>query len=186
MVIPSFALGRTQDVLYHLAALVDAGRLDPRAVFLDSPMAIEATELYRHAGSEHDEEMAELVTRGDSPLGSARFERTRTAEQSRQLNNRREPAVIVAASGMAEGGRVVHHLLHQLPDPRHTILFVGYQAAGTRGRALVDGADTVAIHGRTVRVRAEVISSTASPPTPTATSCCAGAGPCPASPSGSS
>lgn len=157
VVIPSFALGRTQDVLYHLAALADAGRLDPRAVFLDSPMAIEATELYRHAASEHDEEMQELVANGASPLGSGRFERSRSPEQSRALNSRREPAVIVAASGMAEGGRVVHHLLHKLPDPRHTILFVGYQAAGTRGRALVDGCDTVAIHGRTVPVRAEVV-----------------------------
>ncbi|HEX4963015.1 MAG TPA: MBL fold metallo-hydrolase [Thermoanaerobaculia bacterium] len=153
VVIPAFALGRTQDVLFYLSALVDAGRLDPTTVFLDSPMAIEATQLYARAESEHDEE---LDTLEHDPLQEGRFVRVRTVEQSKALNSRSAPAVIVAASGMANGGRVVHHLLHHLGDPRSSVVFVGYQAAGTRGRALVDGCETLAIHGQTVWVKAKI------------------------------
>ena len=156
VIIPAFALGRTQDVLYHLSALVEAGRLDPSTVFLDSPMAIEATELYHRAEGEHDEDFDLLKDQGIDPLAYGRFIRVRTADQSKALNTRGEPAVIVAASGMAAGGRVVHHLLHRLGDPRSTVLFAGYQAVGTRGRALLDGVETVAIHGHTVWVKAKV------------------------------
>lgn len=156
VVIPAFALGRTQEVLYHLALLADQGRLDPHTVFLDSPMAIDATEIYSRAEAEHDEDMEAMIDAGDDPLAPHRFERCRTVEQSKALNARREPMIVVAGSGMATGGRVVHHLLHRLGDPRSSIVFVGYQAAGTRGRALVDGAGVVAIHGQTVRVRAQV------------------------------
>lgn len=151
VVIPAFALGRTQDVLYHLSALADAGRLDPSLVFLDSPMAISATEIYQRAEAEHDEDMLALA---NDPLD--RFSHVRSADQSKALNTRSGPMVIVASSGMANGGRVVHHLLHRLGDPRNCVLFVGYQAAGTRGRALVDGAETVAIHGHTVWVKARI------------------------------
>ncbi|HEX6201086.1 MAG TPA: MBL fold metallo-hydrolase [Thermoanaerobaculia bacterium] len=156
VLVPAFALGRTQEVLYHLAAMADAGELDPAAVFLDSPMAIEATLLYRRAKEEHDEEMAELVENHLGPLRPDRFRFCRTVAQSKELNARREPAVIVAGSGMATGGRIVHHLLHRLADPRHAVAFVGYQAAGTRGRAMLDGADSVTIHGNRVPVRAAV------------------------------
>ncbi len=156
VVIPAFALGRTQEVLYHLAGLVESGDLDPKDVFLDSPMAIKATDLYRQAKDEHDEELAEAIEREMSGLGPDRFNRCRSVEQSKALNRRRKPAVIVAASGMATGGRVVHHLKRLLPDERAAIVFVGYQAGGTRGRALVNGAQTVAIHRETVRVRAEI------------------------------
>jgi metallo-beta-lactamase family protein len=156
VIIPAFALGRTQEVLYHLSALVDRKRLDPRSVFLDSPMAIDVTDLYERAGTEHDEDLAALADGPSDPLDPGRFNRCRTSEQSKALNARTEPAVIVASSGMANGGRVVHHLLHRLGDRRTAVVFVGYQAAGTRGRALVDGAQTVAIHGRPVDVRAEI------------------------------
>jgi metallo-beta-lactamase family protein len=156
VVIPAFALGRTQEVLYHLSALADRGKLDPRRVFLDSPMAIDATELYDRAEAEHDEELEALGDTGSDPLAPGRFERLRTVDQSRELNGVQEPMIIVAGSGMANGGRVVHHLLHRLPNPRNSVIFVGYQAAGTRGRALVDGTDMVAIHGQTVRVRAQI------------------------------
>lgn len=158
VIIPAFALGRTQEVLYHLAALADAGRLDPSAVFLDSPMAITATELYQRAEAEHDEDLAALIRSDNDPLAADRFTRCRTSQQSKELNFRTEPAVIVAGSGMANGGRVVHHLLHRLGDSRTSVVFAGYQAAGTRGRALVDGAETVAIHGKTVWVRGQVHS----------------------------
>jgi metallo-beta-lactamase family protein len=153
VIVPAFALGRTQEVLYDLSALVDAGRLDPSTVFLDSPMAIGATEIYERAEAEHDEDFAALA---NDPLAGSRFVRVRAVEQSKALNGRSQPAVIVASSGMANGGRVVHHLLHHLGDPRTSVVFVGYQAAGTRGRALVEGAEMIAIHGQTVRVKAQI------------------------------
>ena len=153
VVIPAFALGRTQDVIYYLHQLTDAGRLDPSTVFVDSPMALQATQIYDQAESEHDEELAGHEHR---LLGEGSFVAVRTVDQSKALNTRGQPAVIVAASGMANGGRVVHHLLHRLGDPRSSVVFVGYQAAGTRGRALVDGAETIAIHGQTVWVKAKI------------------------------
>ena len=156
VIVPAFALGRTQEVLYHLSALADQGRLDPRSVFLDSPMAIDATEIYERAEAEHDEDLAALADGPNDPLAPGRFARCRTVEQSKTLNARTEPAVIVASSGMATAGRVVHHLLHRLGDPRTSVVLTGYQAAGTRGRALADGAQTVAIHGRPVPVRAAI------------------------------
>lgn len=156
VIIPAFALGRTQEVLYHLSTLADEGALDPRIVFLDSPMAITATRLYEHATREHDEELVEMVQSGVDPLGDERFQRCRTSHESKTLNSRQKPTVIVASSGMATGGRVLHHLLHRLGDERNAVVFVGFQAAGTRGRALVEGADTVSIHGHVVRVKAEM------------------------------
>lgn len=153
VIIPAFALGRTQDVLYYLAKLVEAGRLDPSAVFLDSPMAIAATDIYDRAEAEHDEDFATL---GHDPLSEGSFTRIRTVDQSKALNTRGEPGVIVAASGMANGGRVVHHLLHRLGDNRSSVVFVGYQAEGTRGRALLEGAETIGIQGHTVWVKAQI------------------------------
>ncbi|HSM51826.1 MAG TPA: MBL fold metallo-hydrolase RNA specificity domain-containing protein, partial [Thermoanaerobaculia bacterium] len=140
------------------SALADEGFLDPEIVFVDSPMAIEATEIYRNAASEFDEDLQELVHQGANPLATDRFQRCRTSDQSRELNERSDSLVIVAASGMAAGGRVVHHLKRRLSDPRNTVLFSGYQAAGTRGRAILEGADTVAIHGHQIRVAAEVLA----------------------------
>jgi len=156
LLIPAFALGRTQDILYHLSALADDGKIDPADVFLDSPMAIRATEIYRQATPEFDDDLKELVKNGANPLAADRFSRCRSVAESKALNSRREPAVIVAASGMATGGRIVHHLAQRLGDARNTVLFVGYQAAGTRGRAMLDGATRVSIHGRPFEVRAEV------------------------------
>jgi metallo-beta-lactamase family protein len=156
VVIPAFALGRSQEVLFHLSRLVERGELDPEVVYLDSPMAIAASDLYQQAGEEHDEEFAELVREERSALDPDRFHRCRTVAESKALNDLGHPAVIVAASGMATGGRVVHHLKRLLPDERNAVIFVGYQAGGTRGRALVDGARHVAIHGDAIPVRAEI------------------------------
>jgi metallo-beta-lactamase family protein len=159
LLIPSFALGRTQDLLYHLDTLADERVVDADDVFIDSPMAISATELYRDFVDEHDEELsARIAGGGGSPFAADRFQRCRTSQQSKALNARQRPAVIIAGSGMVNGGRILHHLRHRLPDPRHTLLFVGYQGAGTRGRALLDGASVVAIHGVEVPVAAEVRS----------------------------
>lgn len=157
VLIPAFALGRTQDVLFHLSTLVDAGRLDPDRVFLDSPMAIRATEIYRQAGPELDEELTQRARNGDNPLGADRFQRCRTVDESKRLNERDEPTVVVAASGMLTGGRIVHHLARRLPDRRSSVVMVGYQGAGTRGRALAEGADSVSIHGRRVAVEARIV-----------------------------
>ncbi len=156
VLVPAFALGRTQDVLFHLSELAERGAVDPESVFLDSPMAIRATEIYRQATPELDEETTRLVRRNANPLAADRFNRCRTIDESKALNERWQPAVIVSASGMATGGRIVHHLAQRLSDARNTVLFVGYQAAGTRGRALVDGAKSVSIHGRRIAVAAEI------------------------------
>jgi metallo-beta-lactamase family protein len=156
VVIPAFALGRSQEVLYHLAELARAEEIDPDAVYLDSPMAIKASDLYQRAQEEHDEDFAELARQEFAALDPETFHRTRTAVESKALNELRKPAVIVAASGMATGGRVVHHLKRVLPDERSAVVFVGYQAAGTRGRALLDGARQVGIHGEPIAVRAEI------------------------------
>ncbi len=157
VVVPAFSLGRSQELLYYLTELALEGRLPPRSVFLDSPMALEATDIYGRAEGEYDEELIRRIDAGDDPFAPGRFERCRSVEQSKVLNARTEPAVIVAGSGMANGGRVVHHLLHRLGDPKNTVVFAGFQAAGTRGRALVDGAVSVGILGRSVVVRAEIV-----------------------------
>lgn len=158
VLIPSFALGRSQEVLYYLDELVDQGRLEATDVFLDSPMAIDATELYARAKSEHDDELAEQVGSDSSPFGRHAFQRSRSVADSMELNDRRRPAVIISTSGMATAGRILHHMLHWLGDPDSAVLFAGYQAHGTRGRALLEGAETVSIHGHPVRVRARVQS----------------------------
>ena len=157
VIVPAFALGRSQEVLYHLSSLVEDGHLDPDDVFLDSPMAIKATDLYNRAKAEHDDELTELIELELNPLAPDRFGRCRSVEQSKALNYRRRPTVIVAASGMATGGRVVHHLKKRLSDPDNAVVFVGFQASGTRGRALLNGAETVAIHGQPIDVRAEIV-----------------------------
>jgi metallo-beta-lactamase family protein len=156
IVIPAFAVGRTQELLYHLAALQRAGRLPRLPSYLDSPMAIDATGIYRAHPEEFDADMRALLADGRSPLDWADFRIARTAEESKAINAERGPVLIVSASGMATGGRVLHHLRQRLPDARSTVLLVGYQAVGTRGRALEDGARWLRIFGADVPVRAHV------------------------------
>src|SRR5262249_25720741 len=107
---------------------------------------------------EHDVDMSELVRRGASPLATRKMHIVTSVEQSKRLNARREPAIIISASGMATGGRVLHHLKHRLPDPKNTVLFVGYQAEGTRGRRLGGGEPEIRIIGQMVKVNAQIIS----------------------------
>lgn len=153
VVIPSFAVGRAQELIWTIRKLEDEGRLPLIAVYLDSPMAIEATEIYTRHTAEHDVEMKLLAS---PKLSTQLFHLVRTPEESKALNGRSGPLVIIAGSGMATGGRVLHHLEHRLGDHRSTVLLIGYQAAGTRGRALQDGAKEVKIHGKMVPVRARV------------------------------
>jgi metallo-beta-lactamase family protein len=157
MVIPAFSVGRTQEILYRLRRLEAADRVPQLPVYLDSPMAIDATELYRKHREEHDLEMETLEEQGIAPLRPARLHLTRTVEESKRLNHLEPPAIVLSASGMATGGRVVHHLKRRLPYAENLVAFVGYQAEGTLGRSLVEGAATVKIHGEEVTVRAEVV-----------------------------
>jgi metallo-beta-lactamase family protein len=158
IVIPAFAVGRTQEVLFLLRKLEQAHRIPQLPVFVDSPMATDATPVYRAHREDHDDEMDALLARGIEPLAPARLSFTRTPEQSKAINRVHGPCIIVSASGMATGGRVLHHLERRLPDPATTVLLVGFQAAGTRGWSLENGAPTVRMHGKDVPVRARVVT----------------------------
>lgn len=156
IVVPAFAVDRTQELLYVLRQLEDAGRIPRLPVFVDSPMATAVTELYCRHPEDHDLEMQALTDRDACPLESHAVRFVRTPDESKAINTVEGPCVLIASSGMATGGRVLHHLKHRLGDPKTTVLLVGYQAAGTRGRALEEGAKEVRIHGRRVFVRATV------------------------------
>lgn len=156
IIIPAFAIDRTQEILYMLHELVVDGDLPEIPVFLDSPMGIEATALYTRFLAEHDTEMRQFVADQENPIFPPNLQVTPTSADSRKLNSMRGPAIIISASGMATGGRILHHLKLRLPDPRNTVLFVGYQAVGTKGRRLVDGDEEVKIHGEWIPVKAHI------------------------------
>jgi metallo-beta-lactamase family protein len=158
LLVPAFAIGRTQEVLFTLRELEHARAIPPIPVFVDSPMAVDATAIFLAHRQEHDPEMAGLLASGGEPLRPARLTFARSPEQSKGINDVRGPCIIVSASGMATGGRVLHHLVRRLPDPRTTVLLVGYQAQGTRGWSLQNGAATVRMHGEDVPVRARIAS----------------------------
>ncbi len=158
LIVPAFAIGRTQEVLFTLRALEARGAIPEIPVFVDSPMALDATPLYLAHREDHDEEMARMLAAGEEPLRPAKLHFARAPEQSKAINEVRGACVILSASGMATGGRVLHHLAHRLPDPRTTVLLVGFQAAGTRGWSLQNGASTLRIHGEDVPVKARVAS----------------------------
>jgi metallo-beta-lactamase family protein len=161
LLVPAFAIGRTQGLLYLLRELEAAGRVPKIPVYLDSPMAIEATAVYARHPEEHDTETARLASGGGRPFVPARFHLSRTRADSKRLNEMDGPALIIGGSGMATGGRILHHLRRRLPDATATVLFVGYQAAGTRGRLLRDGAERVRIFGADVPVRATILATDA-------------------------
>ncbi len=156
ILIPAFAVDRTQEILYMLHELMVDGDIPSLPIWLDSPMGIEATMLYSRFQGEHDAEMRQFTAERSNPIVPATLGVTPTASESRKLNDLRGPAVIISASGMATGGRILHHLKLRLPEPENSVLFAGYQAEGTRGRELVEGAQEVEIHGREVPVRARV------------------------------
>src|SRR6185436_8589785 len=136
IVVPAFAVGRTQELMYHLTLLWRAGRLPRLPSYVDSPMAIDATEIYRAHPEEFDDDLRALLVADLSPLKWGDFHIARTQAESKALNAISHPVLIISASGMVTGGRILHHLRRRLPDPRSTVLLVGYQAVGTRGRAL--------------------------------------------------
>lgn len=155
LIIPSFAIGRVEEVLYWLKHLEDDKRIPVLPVYVDSPMAVKALGYYRAHLDELDPDVRP-ARREVCAFCTARFEPVESARESKGVVSRRGPAIIIAASGMATGGRVLHHLADGLPDPANTVLFVGYQAAGTRGRKLIEGATEVKIFGRHVPVNARV------------------------------
>jgi metallo-beta-lactamase family protein len=153
--VASFAVGRAQQLVYLLRTLIAAGRIPEIPVWIDSPMAVDATEVFRKHVAEHD--FSEAVTEGVMPsLVSPFLRMAKTANESKAINAHDGPGVIIASSGMMNGGRILHHLAQRLPDPATTVLVAGFQAAGTRGRTLIDGARTLRIHGRDVPVRAAI------------------------------
>jgi metallo-beta-lactamase family protein len=155
VIVPAFAIGRVEELLYWVRRLEQERRIPVLPVYVDSPMATEALKYYIARVSELDADMR--PTRKDvSTFATARFQTVASPQQSKELTASRRSAVVISASGMATGGRVLHHLAAALPDPRNTVLFVGYQAAGTRGRSLVDGAREVRIHGQGISVAAQI------------------------------
>jgi metallo-beta-lactamase family protein len=163
VVIPSFAVGRTQEIIYDLHKQLSKydekiKKLFNIPVYVDSPLAISATEVFRNNLDCYDEEAREYVKNGDNPLDFPTLKFTTTAEESKELNEKDEKMIIISASGMCEAGRIKHHLKHNLWRPESTILFVGYQAEGTLGRKILDGAKKVRIFGEEISVNARIES----------------------------
>jgi metallo-beta-lactamase family protein len=158
LIIPSFAIGRTQDLLYHLRILLLDGQIPPLPVYIDSPMAVSVTEIYRNNPGYYDAPTLEMLKSGHSPFEFRELHYIRTAEESMALNETAKGAIIISAGGMCEGGRILHHLKHNLWRPEAHVLFVGYQAEGTLGRRLLEGAKVVKIFGEEVNVQARVHS----------------------------
>lgn len=166
VVIPSFAVGRTQEILYEINNLKcedcsdkikkEYETLMKAPVYVDSPLAISATEIFKQNMNLFDEETQALIQRGDNPLEFPGLQFTRTADESKSLNEMDGAAIIISASGMCDVGRIKHHLKHHIWNPNSTILFVGYQAPGTLGRRIVDGAKTIKIFGEEIAVNARI------------------------------
>ncbi|MBQ6621420.1 MAG: MBL fold metallo-hydrolase [Mogibacterium sp.] len=163
VVIPAFAVGRTQEILFEFNKLYDNNpklyeQLKDVYVYVDSPMASAATEVFNANTAVFDEETLSYIARGDHPLEFANLRFTQSTEESQALNNNPEPKIIISASGMCEAGRIRHHLKHHLWNPKSSIIFVGYQAEGTLGRKILEGAESVNIFGEEILVQAEIVN----------------------------
>ena len=158
VVIPSFAVGRTQTLMWYLRQLDEAKRIPQIPVYVDSPMAISVTGIYAKHGEDHDLDFTNAEQQGNKdPLNLREVKMTRTVDESKAINNVAS-CVIISASGMATGGRILHHLAQRLPDAKNAVLLVGYQGEGTNGRALQEGAQYLRIHGQEIKVNAEVVT----------------------------
>lgn len=158
IIIPAFAIGRTQTFMYYLRQLEVENKIPRLPVYVDSPMALSATDLYLKYAEDHDLEFTKIDDNGHGdPLNVREFHLTRTVEESKAINNVHTPCIIVSASGMVAGGRVLHHLARRLPDGRNAVILAGFQAQGTRGRALQEGAKTLRLFGQDVPVNAEIL-----------------------------
>ncbi len=156
VIIPSFAVGRTQEIIYYLAELYRQGKLPEIPVIVDSPMATSATQIIKNNPDCFDEDINGLMAEGKRPLDMPTLKFTRSTEESMAINTLKGSAVIISSSGMCDGGRIKHHLRHNLWRPETTIIFVGFQAEGTLGRRIVNGDDTVRIFGEEIQVNAKI------------------------------
>jgi metallo-beta-lactamase family protein len=157
IVIPAFAIGRTQTFMYYLRQLENLQQVPKVPVYVDSPMALNATQLYLKHNEDHDLQFARDEQNGGDPLSVHEFHLTRSVEESKAINNVKTPCIIISASGMVTGGRVLHHLAQRLGDARNCVILGGFQAEGTRGRALQEGAKTLSLYGQMVPVLAEIV-----------------------------
>ncbi len=158
IIIPAFAVGRTQTFMYYLRELEAQNKIPRLPVYIDSPMAQSATDLYLKYRAEHDADFAKIDAGGQGdPLNVREFHLTRTVQESKAINDVKTSCIIVSASGMVAGGRVLHHLAQRLPDARNVVILAGFQAQGTRGRALQEGARTLRLYGQDVPVNAEIV-----------------------------
>jgi metallo-beta-lactamase family protein len=156
IVIPAFAVGRTQEVVYAFDQLISAGRIPEMEIYIDSPLAANVQAIVQKHAEVYDEETASALRRGEDPLGLRRVVLVREASESMKLNDKPGTFVTISASGMCEGGRILHHLKHTIADARHAIVIVGYQAEGTLGKRLVEGRPEVRIFGEPHEVHARI------------------------------
>ena len=157
IIVPSFALERSQELLYHLNELFLRGEVPPIPVFLDSPMAIRITEIFKRHAELFDREMMQRLRQGNSPFNFDNLKMVHTTDESKAINFIKESSIIIAGSGMVTGGRIKHHLVNNITRPENTVLFVGYQAEGTPGRQLLSGTSEIRLLGRTHPVRANIV-----------------------------
>jgi metallo-beta-lactamase family protein len=158
VIIPAFSIERTQELLLAFNELVEGGKIPPVPVYLDSPLGINVTKVYKKYEHWFNENVDKIIKSGDDIFAFKGLKQTPSPDESRAINNDTTPKVIIAGSGMSNGGRILHHELRYLPDPKSTIIVVGYQAVGTLGRRIVDGAKELFIHGQPVPIRARVIN----------------------------
>ena len=156
IIIPSFAVGRAQEIVYELHRLIVKGEIPPLPVYVDSPLATDVSQVFSQHSELYDEETQAFLKNNGAPLAFSSLSYTRTVEASKAINRQKGPLVIISASGMAETGRILHHLRHNIEDPRNTILIVSWQAPGTLGWKLANKASEVRIFGDSYRVRAQV------------------------------
>jgi metallo-beta-lactamase family protein len=156
VLVPAFAVERTQKFLFILKQMMDAGQIPRIPVYCDSPMAIKAVEIFLKHKEEYSDETRQLIDASGSPLAWPGFTFASTPEESKKINATHFPCIIVSSSGMVTGGRILHHLAQRLPDPRNTVIFIGFQAPGTRGFTIKSGAPVVKIYGEEVSIRAQV------------------------------
>jgi len=157
IIVPCFAVGRTQQLVLLLHGLIDQKRIPPIPIFVDSPLAVNATEVFRKHPECYDEDTRKFLTEGEDPFGFSRLTYIREVEQSKRLNDLHGPFIVISASGMCEAGRILHHLRNNIADPRNTVLITGFQGPNTLGRKILDGLPEVPIFGEPVRLRAEVV-----------------------------
>lgn len=161
VVIPSFAVGRTQELIYELNKVYEhmpelKNELKDMQVYIDSPMAVKATEVFLKNAQVYDDEMKDYILKGDNPLDFANLNFAVTTDESRAINEDNKPKIIISASGMCDSGRIRHHLKHNIWNKRNSIVFVGYQANGSLGRYILDGAESIRLFGEEIQVNAEI------------------------------